>query len=267
MTDAREERFAAERGVTVDTRLASGEIVVAAGEPGEVRVRIEGADAERFTVRHDGQTLWIRPGEERRARWRRHRVTVRVPDGAGLVARTASADVSASCALADVEVESASGDVRLGTVDGDCRATSASGDVRVGRVAGELSCRSASGEVSADEVGGGARLQSASGDVRLGTVRGDLTAKAASGDILIDEFAGQDAEVRTTSGDVRVGVPSGRSFDLDVGTLSGSLRSDFTVESGTASSGRPATAGDERLDGRVWVRSVSGDVHLRRASR
>ena len=256
MSEVREERFETAGGITVDVRLASGEVVVVPGSAGQVHVRVDGPDAGRFTVSQDGGTVWIRPGEERRLRWRGHRVVVRAPEGTALVAHTASAEVGATCALALLDVETASGDIRAGVVDGRCRITSASGEIRLERVDGDLDARSASGDVTVGRVGGDAKVHSASGDLRLGAVGGQLSARSASGDVVVDGFAGSRAEVKTTSGDVRLALSPGMGFDLDVWTMSGSVRTDFPVD---------ADNGEDVDAGQVRVRAVSGDVHLRLA--
>ena len=71
-----------------------------------------------------------------------------------------------------------------------------------------------------------------------------------SSPVVLDE----DLECNSTSGDVRIGLPSGRTLDVDLNMLSGDIRSDFSPECGDG-----ATA-------RLRVRTVSGDIALLRST-
>jgi len=155
-------------------------------------------------------------------------------------AKTGSGDVTLAETSGPVHVESGSGDVRAQTVGGDLGVHTASGDVSVSRVVGELTVKAASADVRIDEALGQVRVNTASGDVQVGAIRG----------------AG--LQVNSASGDVVVGVPIGTRVWLDLSTLSGSTRSDLEM-SGTAPTGPtdgPTTS--------VQVRTMSGDVHIRR---
>ena len=93
--------------------------------------------------------------------------------------------------------------MRIGAA-GEVHASSASGDIRVGTVGGALTASSASGDVSADRVGG---------DVEVGTTSGDVRLKRCDGD---------DIAVKTVSGDITIGLPSGIRVLPEISTLSGS---------------------------------------------
>ncbi|MET8545229.1 DUF4097 family beta strand repeat-containing protein [Kitasatospora sp. NPDC004799] len=85
-------------------------------------------------------------------------------------------------------------------------------------------------------------VTSTSGDVHLDSVD-VLSATTVSGDVFARR-TGADAEIRTTSGDVRIAVHEGHTATVD--TVSGDVR---------------LTAGT-RATGSVSVRTVSGDVDL-----
>lgn len=259
MTASRVERFAVEAPPTLDVKLASGDVEVVAGAPGEITVEVSGADAERFDISLLGSgTVVVRP-PERGTRWRGHRVLARVPPATNVAASLASADLSVHTEVADLDVHTASGEASAGDVAGDCQVATASGNVRVGRVGGALEARTASGDVVVSSVGGALEAKSASGSLRVGSAEGALEARTASGDVRIDRFDASALRAKTMSGAVRVGLAPGRSLSLELQTLSGAIRNAFEVSSGEHDSP------DANGDGRVEIRTVSGDITLTRA--
>jgi len=185
-------------------------------------------------------------------------VTVRCPGGADLNVKTASAPLRCTGTLGVVEAKTASGDV---TVE----------DVR------SLSVATASGNVKAVDVEQGCSLKTASGDARIGSVGGPLTASLVSGDFELDEARGSVAvstvsgdqrigavsagpvKLSAVSGDVRVGVRPGLRLYLDIGTVSGSARSDLDADDTSPGDGGEGEVVELR------VRTVSGDARIERA--
>ena len=257
MTGAREERFTVQGVAAVEARLASGSLRLVEGDSDAVVVHVDGPEVERFRIEQRGSAIVLEAMRGEVGRWRSYDVTVRLPASSTLSARLATADLAAEVLLADVEADVASGHVRLDEVTGDVRVKSASGDVRGGRIGGALRLSTASGDVDVVGVRGDVKLHTASGDVRIGTVGGSLAIRTASGDVRIGCYEGTDLSCLSMSGDLEVGVPSGRSLHVDLETLSGSIRNDFEV--GPASGERPWTHANVR------TRSVSGDVALFRA--
>ncbi|MBA2462879.1 MAG: DUF4097 family beta strand repeat protein [Actinobacteria bacterium] len=185
-------------------------------------------------------------------------IRIRCPEGAELDYSTASADLTATGRLGEVQ------------------AKSASADVSVEHVAG-LQVQSASGDCRAKLVDGDARLQTVSGDVRLGIVRGetsatlvsgdfavedaqsDVAAKTVSGDQRVDAVRQGRIKLQSVSGDVRLGVRPGTRLRIDATSTSGDIRSDFDVKD------RPSeeSGGSEA---NLQIKTVSGDVEIVRAA-
>ncbi len=272
--------------VTVVLEVPGGSVQVdATGDDHEVLVRVEPRNrAAADLVRHldltvDADTVAIvvpkRHGPSGRG-GPQFDVRATVPARSGLRASTASAELSVTGVLGEVDISTASGDVDLPhigggrvsvasgdvsvrEVDGAVSVEYASGDVAVGRTGDSLRSRSASGDVHLGEVGGDLAASSASGDVDIGRVAARCTAQTASGDVSVAVVVGPAARLTTVSGDVRVGVPDGTAVWLDVKTLSGGLDSDFTG----VTSGSGAPAGIDRVL-ELAVSTLSGDVAVRR---
>jgi DUF4097 and DUF4098 domain-containing protein YvlB len=173
-------------------------------------------------------------------------------------ARLASADLTLDREVTDLQVGSASGDVRAGRVSGSASVRMAAGDIRLESVGGLLSVSVGSGDVVVGEALGGADIMSASGDVRIATAGGGVKLKTASGDMLVGNLRSGDFEARSLSGDVVLGVPSGRVLDVSLDSTAGRVSTDFPVQSGAGD----GSAGGVSL---VKVRTLSGDVVLRPA--
>lgn len=189
----------------------------------------------------------------------RMRIEARVPEGATLLFKTASGDVTANGRLGDVRGKTASGDVTVGAA-ANVRVDTASGDVRVTEVSGDADARSASGEVTIGRVGGRLDAHVVSGDLRVDSVGAGGSAGTVSGDVTLTAVESGALAVRSVSGDVVVGIVPGARVHVDVTTVSGDLRSDVALDDAPAS----GTADGPVVD--ISGRTVSGDVHVRRAA-
>ena len=257
MTATRRESFTVAAGdegsVTLEVRLPAGDVRVQLGDPGRLDIEIVGTDPDELQVEQAGSRVVVEHEWAAAVRWERYRVTARVPPEPRLVLRLASADVTVETPLSALEADTASGELRAGDVAGATTVRSASGAVSLRTVGGRLKVTTASGAAtvacSVDE----ASLRTAAGDVRVGRAQAQLRARTASGDVEVGVFEGEDLDCATVSGHVAVGLPAGRTLDVDLQTLSGRIHNDFGVD---------APAGDGH--GRVRLRTVSGDIRLQR---
>lgn len=249
----REETFTLSGPADLDISVPSGSLVVESGSSGSARVSIDTSQPDAWRVHQSGDSITISYERGIVGRGGRARVRVIVPDRSSLKANTAAADVRATLELDRAVLATASGDVVLGDA-ASASIKSASGDIQIGRIESDLSLRSASGDVRIDEVGGSAALTTASGNVTVQTARGPLAASSASGDLRLGAYLGEDLEGSTMSGDLDIGLPSGRSVKLKATTLSGSVRLPERRQT-QSPAGRPVS---------VNLKSVSGDITIRR---
>jgi hypothetical protein len=182
-------------------------------------------------------------------------VRVACPEGTAVETASASADLQARGRLGDVQMRTASGDVALQDA-ASLSVEAASGDVLVREIERDLVVKTTSGDLLARSIGGDLTVAVVSGDVKVATVGGSCRVSTVSGDVEIGELGGE-ATINGVSGDVELGVAPGRRLWLDVRSASGDVRSDLDVGD--------APAGDDTHAAQITVRTVSGDVRLRRA--
>lgn len=239
----------------LDLDVKSGNVTVRAGSAGTATVTVDGSDVDDWNINQMGATITVQSPRGRIWGGRSARVHVEVPAGADASIKTASADVSITGTLGSTRVRTASGDVHVDDVD-RLDTNSASGDVRAASVAGDASCTTASGDVDLSSVHGRLTVSTASGDVRVARASDDLQIGSASGDVRIDRYDGASIVVKSMSGDVTVGLPSGIRVEPDLSTLSG--RTTLPAPS------TKRADGDRRMV-RVRIETVSGNIGITRA--
>lgn len=252
-------------------RNVSGETNVRVGEPGQVHVvalkRVRGRSAERakrllenveVRIEQKGDDIYVEPHlyEQERGwldlfRGKRFRVDfdITVPRECAVDVQTVSGDLEVKGTRGPARVESVSGDVRLTDVQGPLRIKSVSGDVECADYVGVVEGGSVSGDIEVRGRVRTAEFQTVSGDV---TVDLDLQA------------GGRETRLKTISGDVELGLISSSCL-CEFHTASGHLECETpanVIREGRKD--RTIVIGEART--RVYVKTVSGDLTIRRAS-
>src|SRR5438477_5911391 len=212
---------------TLEVSILSGDIEVETGGGEETTLTIDGDERllEDVEVRHDGGRVVVKLRGRKRVGFELSlgslifgneglRVQARVPHGAGVKVKTASADTQVAGHLRALDVDSASGDVRVrGEIAEAATVKTISGDVELERVDGDLS------------------VQCVAGDIRARAVAGDVDTKSVSGDIRLEALTSGDVRFTSVSGDIEIGIAPGTMIDVDAGSTSGDLTSDVPIES------------------------------------
>jgi DUF4097 and DUF4098 domain-containing protein YvlB len=131
---------------------------------------------------------------------------------------------------------------------------------------------SVSGDVDVNAVTGKLRVSSVSGNVRVRDVSGSVSASAVSGNVEVDVDRLEGAEnmkFSSVSGNVTVKLPNNLDAEIEMSSLSGSLKTDFPIEvrekrygPGRSAHGRVGN-GSRTLN----MSTVSGSVSLMYSSR
>jgi Toastrack DUF4097 len=250
----RHERFEVGDRPRVEVHVPAGSVEVRAGAPAVIEITIDAAEPGDFEVDQVGDTVSVRQASRWRTRSRSVRVTAIVPSGTDAEVTSGSAGVHLVGDLGVCRVRTASGNTEVDLV-ARLDASTASGDVRIGEVTGDANLNTASGDCTIGTVEGRLSVSTASGDLRADFVGGDLNAGTASGSVRIRRCDGGEVAVKTVSGDIAVGLPSGIRVEAEINTLSGRMRLPDPA------TGDPAVA---RRPVRLRLRSVSGNIRVER---
>jgi DUF4097 and DUF4098 domain-containing protein YvlB len=280
----RTESFQTPNPVRLDIRLGAGEVRLEASQTSETTVRLEPlrdnetsvAAVEEARVEQRGDEILIDVRDRRRGfRGSDVLVEVHCPEDSSVRAKTGAADVEGHGRFGSADVETGSGDVQFGQLSGEAKVNAASGDVQVGSVGGEGRINTASGDVQIGSFAAAAKVNSASGDVMLREAGGPLEVNSASGDVMVRE-ASSAVSVNTASGDQTIGsVRHGKvdlksaSGDLKIGIREGStLWVDARSRSGEVTSELPVSDLPPEGDAphvELRANTMSGDITVVRA--
>jgi DUF4097 and DUF4098 domain-containing protein YvlB len=239
--------------LALEVSIASGDIDVETSDNEETSLTVDGDQQllEQVEVRQDGNRVIV---AQQTKGWKHGfslsfgngglEVRARVPHGAAVKVKTASADTELAGSFSRIDVNSASGDVRArGEIAEDATVKTVSGDIDLERVDGDLS------------------VNCVSGDVRVRTAAGSVDTKSVSGDIRLEGVISGDVRFTSVSGDIEIGVAPGSLVDVDAGSTSGDLSSEVPLASEPPVGDVSAAAPTVVLRGRT----VSGDVRVFRA--
>lgn len=137
-------------------------------------------------------------------------------------------------------------DADLGRVD----LTQLQGDVKVKADLGEVRVEEFEGELDVETDLGSIRVEAA-------RVEGRMRLKTDLGSIRFSGLPGEDADIESNMGSVRVALPQDRSFELVVQTGLGNVEYDLPRESGRVGSGE--------LSGRIRISTDMGSVRIEEA--
>jgi DUF4097 and DUF4098 domain-containing protein YvlB len=224
-----------ERAETEDARIELRE----RGGGHELVVAVENAGFGRFWQRADV------------------RLKIRAPEGAHLRATSASADLRARGRFGSLDAEAASGDIEIDDVDGDANVKTASGDVTVRSAGGGANVNTASGDAELGRISGPVNVKTASGDVEIADAGADVGVSTASGDQRIGAVTAGAVDLKSASGDIRIGIREGSSFWVDARAMSGDLTSEVELSEEPGSGDGPVVE--------LRAVSMSGDIDVVRA--
>ena len=272
--------------ISVDLDLVVGDARIAASDRHDTVVEVRPSDGS-----HEPD---VRAAEQTRVEYAAGRLLVKAPRqrGLGLFNKPGSIDVTidlpaGSRVHGDASVGAFHGAGRLG----ECRVKTAAGDIQlertgpvdlntgagaisVDRVAGSAEVSTGSGRVRLREIDGTAVIKNSNGDSWVGEVAGDLRVNSANGNISVDR-ADADVNASTANGDVRVGgVRRGSASlktslgEIEVGIQTGTAaRLDVHTAFGRIHNQMDASDAPGQADDTVEVRARTsyGDIVIHRS--
>jgi DUF4097 and DUF4098 domain-containing protein YvlB len=200
-------------------------------------------------------------------------VTIDMPTGSRLLVDAGIGTLRCSGRLAECQVKNGAGEIDLentgpvdlkigaggisvGVVTGTADITSGSGRVRLTEVDGPAVVRNANGETWIGAVTGNLQVSGSNGGISIDRAGGDVTATTANGSLRIGCVSRGMTTLKTSMGEIEVGIAAGTAALVDAQTKLGRVRNSLAV----ADSPDPA---DETAE--VHARTAFGDVVIRRA--
>jgi DUF4097 and DUF4098 domain-containing protein YvlB len=177
---------------------------------------------------------------------------------------TGSGDVAAQTIGSDVQVVAGSGDLTLSNVAGNLDVTTGSGDAALRHIQGDSRLHTGSGDLTIDEPGRAIIADTGSGNVKVTGAKNDLRLHTSSGDI---EVAGTPGiatfwDLRTSSGSVKLHVPSEAGFRLFAHTSSGGIETNIPIVIDEKTSSHELRAHVGTGEGRIEIETASGDIEI-----
>ncbi|MGW2180400.1 DUF4097 family beta strand repeat-containing protein [Streptomyces sp. NPDC001732] len=180
---------------------------------------------------------------------------LQVDEAAGADLRTDHGDIRLAHSTGDVEVVGG-GRIEIGTVAGTATVKNSNGTTEIGEVTGGLKTNSANGDISIGVAHGTVGAKSANGRIEIGTIHAGVEAMCSNGGIRVGDLVRGRADLRTSVGNLEVGIHEGTAAWLDLNTKYGAVRNLLDSSAGPADS-------DETAE--VYGRTSTGDIVVRRA--
>ena len=273
--------------ISASIDIAMGAVRITAHETGTTSVDVRPSDdaneedvwaAEQTRVDFANDRLHVR-GPKFRLSWLGRGgggsidVEISLPAGSHLDAATGVGDVNTAGRLSDCRIRTGLGQIHLDEV-GALSVKSGAGKIEVECATGPVDLTAGSGSVRIGEIDGIALIKNSNGDTWIGVANQDLRVKAANGSITVDH-ARADVSATSANGSVRVGEVERGSIvlrtsmgDLDVGISDGvpawidASATAGTVQNTLEASGAPDPSADTV---EVTARTNIGQILIGRA--
>jgi DUF4097 and DUF4098 domain-containing protein YvlB len=190
-----------------------------------------------------------------------------VPEAAAVEIKSVSGDVDVAPIGGKAKIECVSGNVDLlGAAGAEIKLVS--GDLVLENITADVFINAVSGNITATRVKGSLESETVSGDIRLTDLSGSRTVdvKTVSGNVTYIGVIEADGryELKTHSGDVRMSIPAGSSFDFEANTFSGDIDSDFEIAVSGKISPKEIRGTVGKGGATVVLKSFSGNVDLKK---
>jgi DUF4097 and DUF4098 domain-containing protein YvlB len=189
---------------------------------------------------------------------------ITVPADAALKAHTGSGNVEVSGTRLEAQLMTGSGDIRARDIGHGLHAQTGSGNIRAEDVAAPFNAQTGSGDIEASLTGSGdVDVHTGSGRIQVRGAKGGVRARTGSGDIEADGSVAGPWQLHSGSGNIRLVVGSGKGFNLNAHTSSGSIHSDLPILVQGSVGGKQLTGTVAGGGPEVEASTSSGDVDIR----
>jgi len=154
------------------------------------------------------------------------------------------------------DLSTGAGDISVGVISGSAEITTGTGRVRLTEIDGPAVVRNANGETWIGAVTGNLQVSASNGGISIDRADGDVTAKTANGSLRVGRLSRGMTSLKTSAGEIEVGITAGTAALVDAQTRFGRVRNSLDATNSPA----PAHETAE-----VNARTAYGDIIIRRA--
>ena len=154
------------------------------------------------------------------------------------------------------DLSTVAGDISVGVVSGSAEITTGTGRVRLTEIDGPAVVRNANGETWIGAVTGNLQVSASNGSISIDRADGEVTAKTANGSLRVGRLSRGMTSLKTSAGEIEVGIAAGTAALVDAQTRFGRVRNSLDATDSPA----PAHETAE-----VNARTAYGDIIIRRA--
>jgi hypothetical protein len=272
--------------ISAVVELVVGDVRITAGDRGDTDVEIRPSDgshepdvraAEQTRVEYSAGRLLVKAPRQRSlslfGKPGSVDVTIGLPAGSRVYGDASVAAFHCAGRLGECRVKTAAGDIRLehtgplelntgagaivvDRVTGPAEVTTGSGRVRLREVDGTAVIKNSNGDSWVGEVAGDLRVNSANGSISVDHANAGINATTANGDVRIGGITRGSASLKTSFGEIEVGIQAGTAARLDVHTQFGRIQNHLDASDSPGPSDQTAE---------VSARTSYGDIVIRRS--
>lgn len=255
---------------------ASGNWFLGSGDPAGTVREIE----QNPPIAQTGNAIVI--GEERR-RWNNVGITyeLTVPEQTNLKASTGSGGVDVTGVTGPAELgtgsgviradsignrvsaRTGSGGIKILTANGDVIASTGSGGIELTAINGTVDARTGSGGITVIGAAGEVRARTGSGHIKVEKAKANVDARSGTGGVEIDGTPKSFRwDLHTSSGGIKVSLPTGTPFEVDAETRSGTVTTSHKVSTSGSMAKNMLRGVSGRGDNRLYIRVGSGSIRI-----
>lgn len=237
--------FAASGADRLDVESAGGEVVVEAWDRDELRVQAAHARRNRVEVRRQGRTVYVDTEGSTFTRTAVVDYRIWVPQRFDVSVEGWQSSISVEGTQGRIEAETFTGNVTIRGGRGRVTATAVNGNLDIRGAQGEVTAEGMSGTIRISESEGAIRAEAMSGTIRVSDARGSVAVETVGGSVVLEGIAASAVDATAVAGSIRfqgelqddgeyyfathagrvlLELPAATAADLDVYTLSGSVR-------------------------------------------
>lgn len=238
-----EKEFTADKIEKIDVSYRSENVIFLKGEKNKIVIKeyLQNKREDDSKIEVQGDTLYIHKNEGLTIHnvfifgflLGEERIEIYLPEsyGGSIEAATSSGNIKADSAwnFKEFNVLASSGNISCGEIRAqEITAKASSGNISFDRAQGIRNMSTSSGNIKISGGEGDTYTKASSGNISVEGAAGSFSASASSGNISAEfDFLGENIEAETTSGNIRMAIPSGSSFSYDANATSGAINTDF----------------------------------------